>query len=124
MSRSRRRMQPKPSALGGMRLPRSGTSQRGSRSSPSSQHGTPTLVPNFERAVATGRAMREDDDFFDPMSMRGIGWDDILDGRGAAESRVYENAISKYQAYVAANGSNDTAADYFNGLIKESGLAD
>ena len=51
-----------------------------------------------KQAIAAGKAMydADDDNYFDPMDMRGIGWDDICEDLEGAELRDMENAIRQY----------------------------
>ncbi|EOD14632.1 hypothetical protein EMIHUDRAFT_96334 [Emiliania huxleyi CCMP1516] len=74
-----------------------------------------------KQAIAAGKAMydADDDNYFDPMDMRGIGWDDICEELEGAELRDMENAIRQYEdmAY-RTNGDATEAAHFFNGYLK------
>ena len=71
-------------------------------------------------ALNTGRAMREaeDDDYFDPMDMRGINFDDMLEEAEDDEALcALQTAIDGYESWLQKGRSDQEAADYFNGLL-------
>ena len=71
-------------------------------------------------ALNTGRAMREaeDDGYFDPVDMRGINFDDMLEEAEDDEARrALQTAIGGYESWLQKGRSDQEAADYFNGLL-------